>query len=151
MKTKSKVLMIVILVLVVLLLFFAASITWAPRVKRAVRKSELDGDYILCTWARVTGFEWYVESGYEGSRNEYCNIVGPSPLTELDLKYDFLIEGNVYVFYVEERREYYSDVLGETVPEYLVSGWDILWPVRHGPLFERLKSPGYILQSDLLR
>ena len=33
--------------------------------------------------------------------------------------------------------------------EYTVSGWDILYPVRHEAVFGIGKSPKYILTSDL--
>lgn len=151
MKSKSKII-ITIIISIALLLLFIGRCVWVsePIAKTAVVKNELDGIYVLCTRERVTGFDWRVVSGYESSsQNELCNISGVHPFEELNLKHDFVMAENTYVFYVEKRNEYYSEELGETVVEYVVSDWDILYPVRHGNILGLLKSPKYILESDL--
>ena len=150
-KLKDPVFIFIFIAIVLLLLFIDRSI-WItePIVKKSVLKKELDGTYILCQRERVTGFDWRVVSGYDSRiQNEYCNISGSNPLEELSLKYDFLIANNTYVFYVEERKEYYSEKMHEMVVEYVVSDWEILYPVRHGTIEGLLKSPNYILESDL--
>ena len=143
---------VAILIAMILLLLFAGRCIWASQSvgKKAVRKNELDGTYILCERVQVTGFQWLVVSGSEsGNQSEYCNISGANPFEEYKFTYDFLIAENTYVFYVEERKEYYSEVLGEMVVEYVASDWDILYPVRHGTLLERFQSPDYIIKGDL--
>ena len=119
-------------------------------VKEAVKKSSVSGEYILCQRARTTGFDWHVtDAGEIGNDGEFCRIVGADPFLELPLHYDFAMADNTFVFYVESRREYYSEEMRQPIVEYTVSGWDILYPVRHEAVFGIGKSPKYILTSDL--
>lgn len=152
MKRKTKVVIAVFLGMVILLLVLAGRYVWMPDsvVKTAIKENELEGIYILCVRERITGFDWRIVSENDlGAKNDLCNISGPSPFDDLDLKHDFVIADNTYIFHVVERNEVYSDELGEMITEYVVSGWDILYPVRHEVIFGLLKSPKYILESDL--
>ena len=120
-------------------------------IKTAVKEQDLpeDGNYIICDWTEVTGFNWYVSSSAGmGKRGTWCNIIGPSPY-DLHLDYEFTVARNQYVFYVESVREYYSKEIQEHVTEYTVTGWDILYPVRRESMLTLLKPPGCIIENDL--
>jgi hypothetical protein len=101
-------------------------------LKTAVKESELVGkNYILGEHVSVTGFDWYLikdENGEEGK--EYFNVIGPNPFEEFSLSYDFYVSGNIYIFYITKKRRYYSEKMREDMLEYIVTGWDILYPVR---------------------
>ena len=120
-------------------------------VKTAVRRSDLpkDGNYIICDWKWVTGYNWYVSSSEGmGKKGTWCNIIGPSPY-DLDLYYEFTISRNKYVFYVTDVQEYYSEEMSLHMVDYTVSGWDILYPVRRESMLTFLKPPGHIIENDL--
>ena len=146
---------ILLAILAALVLFFTVREHMVPAnqiVKEAVKKTSLSGDYILCQRARTTGFDWHVtDAGKIGNDGEFCRIVGADPFRELSFHYEFFMADNTFVFYVESRREYYSEEMRQQIVEYTVSGWDILYPVRHAPVLGIVKSPKYILISDLVR
>jgi hypothetical protein len=123
-----------------------------PIIRTAISRNDLDGAYILCKRERVTGFDWRIVGGNEYNETDrLCNIEGADPFGELNLKHDFVIAGNTYIFYITNRAEYYDNDLKETVAEYTVSGWDILYPVKHGTISGLFMSPKYILESDLIK
>lgn len=140
------------------LVFLASSLLYSKLsaesltiVRHAVKMSSLpeNGDYIICTWTQTTGYNWVISSSKGlGEEHAFCLISGPTPL-DLNLKYDFLISNNKYVFYVSNTREYYSSERQEDVIEYTVSGWDVLYPVRRESMITLLKNPKYILENDL--
>jgi hypothetical protein len=117
-------------------------------MKTAVTQSSLIGkNYVICRRARVTGFDWLVITDNNGMKYEYCNIIGANPFSELNLSDDFVFSDNRYVFYIIEKRVYYSEELHEDCLEFVVSGWDILYPVNHG-ILNLLNSPKYITLAD---
>ena len=119
-------------------------------IRTAVREKEVtDGNYILCKRTVTTGFDWaLIRDEYGNASNEVCNIVGANPFYELNLKADFVFSENIYVFYIEEKNTYYSEEMKMDMLEYVVTGWDILYPVKHGGL--NLFSPRkYITDKDL--
>ena len=122
--------------------------------RAAVFETELTRqDYILCKKASVTGFHWILIKDEDGKKTrEYCNVVGPTPFKELELRYDFVMADNTFVFYIEGKRVYYSEEIGLDVLEYVVTGWDVLYPVRHSDLFlfDLFGSKKYITENDLL-
>jgi hypothetical protein len=122
-------------------------------LKTAVKESELVGkSYILCQRVRVTGFDWILIKNEKGERTEeYLNIIGIDPFYELNLRYDFIISNNTYVFYITEKRKYYSEEMRENILEYVATGWDILYPVdRDGYLEYNLFGPRkYITKNDV--
>ena len=150
-KSKRAALFICIALPVIVFVLFSALSLSQPIVKTAIRKNRLpeNEEYVICRWTQTTGYNWIISSSKGlGEKHTFCRINGPTPL-DLDLKYDFLISSNKYVFYVTDVREYYSDELHEDVIEYTVSGWDILYPVRRESMITFLKTPKYILESDL--
>ena len=151
MKKRSLYLTVVILALIVGVIFFMRNFYTPDNVIRtAVKESELSGqNYILCKSVIVTGFDWVLIKNEDGKKtNELCNIVGPTPFKELKLDADFVWAQNTYIFYVVEKRMVYSEVTKQEEVEYLVAGWDILYPVKHGfPYF--LSPKKYITEKDL--
>jgi len=120
-------------------------------IKTAVKKdSLLDKPYILCKEAWVTGFDWVmIRDENDNEVYAFCNIIGPTPYTELPLRYEFSMAHNIFVFYVLERNEYYSEAMKENCVEYIVGGWDILYPIKHGNIFGVLRQNKYITTDDI--
>lgn len=145
--------MTIFLIIVAAVFMYVRYVQGSVQITRtAVFKDDIDVPYILCKHERVTGFDWRIVDGNANNGTDiYCNINGADPFSELNLKYDFRIAGNTYVFYVTNRTEYYDKDLKETAVEYTVSGWDILYPVRHGTIFGLLMSHKYIVESDLVK
>ena len=101
--------------------------------------------FIICKWVRITGFNFgLIKNEYGMSVREYVVVSGID--IESELSYEFLTAGNSFVFYVVEKREYFSEELGENCTEYIVSGWDVLYPVKHNSPLTRV--PKYILKND---
>ena len=112
--------------------FYMANIHTPQNIIRTARKeNELtEGSYILARLYRVTGFDWMLIQNENGeSVIEHINITGANPFTELRLSYEFEMGHNTFIFYIEERIERYSLGFGDVI-EYVVTGWDILYPVR---------------------
>ena len=115
-------------------------------VKEAVTTRDLRGkDYIICKWARVTGYNYTLVKDENGKRAKKYIIVSGVDV-ESKLSYEFLTAGNSFVFYVVEKKEYYSEELGEHCIEYIVDSWDVLYPVKHESVVTTI--PKYILISD---
>jgi hypothetical protein len=122
-------------------------------IKIAIDKSELNKkNYILCQPCSVTGSEWRLVGGSDIIKSpEYCIVNGADPEGELNLKYEFMTAGNTYIFYVLEEKVYYSETLGEQCKEYTVEGWDILYPAKHGVIFDGITFSKYITSDDTIR
>jgi hypothetical protein len=120
-------------------------------LKTAVKKSDLRGkSYILCQHEMVTGFDWIVIKNEFGKRtNEYCNIIGADPFGELNLRYEFVMADNVFVFYITEKRKYYCEKMNMNMLEYVVTGWDILYPVKRGELSDLFRRSKHITEDDV--
>ena len=120
-------------------------------VRAAVREGEFSGKYIICSRADTTGFDWFVEKDEYGDKTDvFCNIYGPTPFSELRFKPEFNEDViNSFVFYIDAKTVYYSEELNEDVTEYTVSGWDILYPVKHGGVFGMFGPREYITEDDL--
>ena len=116
--------------------------------KKAVTLKEIkDRDYIICKWTRVTGFNYKLLEDENGEKtNDYCFVTGLNP--EDELKYEVLTSYNTYILNVVEKKQYYSVIIDDILTEYVVDGWDILYPVRRETLFNT--APKYILESDYL-
>ena len=117
-------------------------------IKVAVTAKDLQrGNYIVCKWVRMTGFNYVLE------RNEYYirikkHVIISGVDLENELSYEFMTAGNSFVFYVVEKKEYYSEDLGDCT-EYIVDGWDVLYPVKHHSPITTI--PRYIVESDCYR
>jgi len=111
----------------------------------AVRRRELRGkNYIVCKWEAITGYNYQLIRDENGRRtNKLCLITGSSP--ESEIIYDLLISNNTYVLYVVEKKPYHFD--GEIGVEYVVDGWDVLYPVKRDSLFNI--SPKYVFKGEL--
>lgn len=122
----------------------------APILKTAITKKDIiKMKYILCKRIKTTGFDWVVIQDKEGNKvDEVCNIIGSDPFEELNLSYDFFMGDNTFIFYIEDRREYYSKELKQNCVEYHATGWDILYPIKHGRITGILESRWYITQND---
>jgi len=142
---------IVIITIVGLILWMKNSVSSDEILKTAVREQELpDGEYILCKEARVTGFDWMVVHNGQGEKiQEFCKITGSNPFEEVPLSYEFSMAHNIFVFHVVEKKIFYSDEMKQDCVEYVVSGWDILYPVKHGGLSGFLKPNNHIIKSGL--
>lgn len=104
----------------------------ATILRTAIKEKDLFGkQYILCKVERTTGFDWRVIKNEAGMRTiDLCNVIGSNPF-ELGLTYEFELADNTFIFYVEKKNTYYSDELAQEVIEYVATGWDILYPVKH--------------------
>jgi hypothetical protein len=143
--------MFFILVILFIVSNLPAFIRPSEVLKAAILKNALGGqNYILAQPCSVTGYEWRLAGG-TGANNafNYCIVKGENPESELNLKYEFMTAGNTFVFYVLEQEEYYSDVLGEQCVEYTVEGWDILFPVKHGSVFDGFSFSKHITVADI--
>ena len=155
MKTKS--LYVIIAIAIPVLMLVGVSIYmrnfYEPKdiLRTAVKESELKNEkYILCQQKIVTGFHWLLIKNEDGEKvYEFINIVGPTP-GELKLRYEFEMAQNTFVFYVEEKRMVYSEATKQYEIEYVVTGWDVLYPVKHGDLllFDLFGSKKYITKKD---
>ena len=108
-------------------------------LKEAVKKSELaDKKYIICEPTHIDGFDWYLIQDVEGrTLKAPCNIIGAYPFTELEVGHEFATAGNKFIFYVTEKK-----TANNSANEYLVTGWDILYPVKNSKsLLPKLWSP----------
>ena len=122
-------------------------------VKKAVQQSEiLESSYIFCKRARITGFDWQlVKNEYGNESNVFINIVGTSPFEDLEFSHEFVMSDNTYIFYIEERRDYYSEELKQDCVEYIVTGWDILYPVKHATLLGMFEPNTCITERDIIK
>ena len=118
--------------------------------RSAVKENQLIGKrYILCNAERVTGFDWLLVKDENGnSVNELCNISGVNLFEELPIKYE-LEMANTFVFYVAEKRMVFSEALGQDAIEYVVTGWDILYPIKRGNPLDLFSTKKYISEDDL--
>lgn len=148
------------LFLIVVLAFLIGSVIYmkcfhTPQtiLKTAVKETNLtDVQYILCKRAVTTGFDWLMIKDENGKEvRKYCNIIGKSPFKELNLNDEFIIADNVFVFYIEEKNMVYSEVTKQDEIEYVITGWDILYPIKHSDffVFNLFRSKKYITEKDL--
>jgi hypothetical protein len=146
---KALIIMVIILAITFIIIYIRYIRVPDYILKTAVTRSSLpDKDYIICQREMVTGFDWVVIADNNGKKNEYCNIVGANPYDELDLNDSIILADNSYIFYVVEKRQHYSEKMQQDIIEYVVSGWDIQYPVKHGSPFDVFISPKYITQND---
>jgi len=122
-------------------------------LKATIKESELVGkNYILAQRDLVTGFDWLLMQDENGERiGRYFNIIGPDPFDEIYLRYDFEVSDNTFVFYITDKRIYYSEKMSMEMLEYVVTGWDILYPVTRNQYTETdLFGPKkYITEGDV--
>ena len=119
-------------------------------IKIAVKEKDLsDRSYILCIRTVSTGFDWIMIKDEDGNKTyQHCIVIGVNPFAELNLSADFIFADNTYVFYIIEKRTVFSVVTNQYEVEYVVAGWDILYPVKHGfPDF--LSSKKFITEKDV--
>jgi len=119
-------------------LLFYVKIIYIPNniLKTGIKESELiDKNYILCQTVKVTGFDWFCIKDEDGNElKEYCHIVGPDPFKTFAFSYNFEMADNIFIFYVKEKRRYYSEEILEDILEYAVTEWDILYPVKQSDI-----------------
>ena len=120
-------------------------------LKTAVKETELTNtNYILCKRARTTGFDWLLIKNENGEKtDELCNINGPSPFDDYKLDYEFVMADNTFVFYVKEKQMKYSEAVSQDAIEFTVTGWDVLYPVKHSDMFDFSGERKYITENDL--
>jgi len=142
----KRILIAIIIVLVLLLVF-------APRgiIMVAVDKEEIEpAKYVICRPSMTTGADWVALEDDRGEVNEMCYIRGSKPFGGLALSGDITRAENMYVFYVEEKRRVYCELADAEVLEYVVSNWDILYPIKRDLVFfEFLRSKRYITHRDI--
>ncbi|MCL1917964.1 MAG: hypothetical protein FWG14_06565 [Peptococcaceae bacterium] len=145
--------MALILLLIGVTYFIQTIYTPETILKTAIKEKELsDRRYILCQRVRITGFDWELIKNEDGKKtNELCNVVGASPFSEYPFRHEFVIANNTYIFYVEEKNVVYSEEIKEDEIIYVVTGWDILYPVKHSEFFgfDLFKTKKYITPDDL--
>jgi len=148
-------LMLTAVVGMLLYMFYMKSIYVPPEkiLKTAVKKRQLAGkNYILCHSVKVTDFDWFCIKDEDGNElKEYCHIVGPDPFKTFAFSYDFEMADNIFIFYVKEKRRYYSEEILEDILEYVVTEWDVLYPVKHTEFwgFDLFKTSKYITENDI--
>jgi hypothetical protein len=121
-------------------------------LKEAVKRKDIpNSDYILCQWARVTGFDWRMIRNEEGEKTKkYIKISGVNSFIEFNFKYEFIMSRNTFSLYIEEKKTYYSEEKGMEVTEYTVTGWDILYPIKRESE-EFFTTKRYIVEGDLAK
>ena len=145
------IIIVIIIGVIVVTIGYCKILDSQDSVKKAIRIEDIspDQDYILAKMIRTTGYDWeLVEEDYKQSQYRlFCNIRGPNP-DDLHLEYIFWSCDNTYVFYVLECREYFNEEANELSLEYIVSGWDILYPVNRGG-FGLLRTNKHITSKDI--
>jgi hypothetical protein len=147
---------IILVLLSVLILSFILGnfINIYKPLKIALKENDLSKKkYILCKVTRVTGFDWLlIKDEYGNDTSEYINIIGPSPFNTFKLSYNFETAGNTFIFYVKEKNIVHYEEMRENGIEYVITGWDILYPVKHlnMRIFDFLFNSKYITEFDLL-
>jgi len=120
-------------------------------LRSAVKEYNLSGEnYILCQRERTTGFDWVLIKNEDGKkvRGEYCNVIGANPFDDFTFKHEFITAGNTFIFYIDEKQINYSEEMRMDIIEYIATGWDILYPVKHD-IFDIFNSKKYITEKDL--
>jgi len=140
----------IVLILSGVYLFFAHFHTPENIIREALKENALtERRYILCQLHRVTGFDWVLVQDENGEEvYDFIYITGANPIAEHKLSYEFEMGRNTYIFYVEEKNEGHLDYLGLETTEYIVSGWDILYPVRRVTFISPRR---YITLADIRR
>jgi hypothetical protein len=120
-------------------------------VKEAVMPDDFESlegkQYIICTWTLTTGYNYIILQDENGNTPDdpYCWVSGPRPDSELP--YTFMICHNTYILYYSDKIPYDFDN-GQT-HEYIVTGWDVLYPVKHpNPL---MMAPNHIVKVIMNR
>lgn len=146
-------LIIIIIFAITIILYFRNIHTPSFPIKEAIYKSEISSEnYIICKRARTTGFDWCVIVDENGNEcYEFCNITGVNPILDLNLKYDFAVADNTYVFYVDETDEVFSEAINGSAKVYNAVDWDILYPVHHGTAFDFFETKKYIYDNDRVK
>ena len=122
-------------------------------IKTAIKKSELNDlsvkKYILCKRAVTTGFDWLMIKDEDSKKTStFCNIIGVNPFTDLNLNLGWV--DNTFIFYIEKKKMIYSEATKKDELEYVVTGWDILYPVKRDELFDLFNSKKYITSRDVI-
>ena len=124
-----------------------AKIPESEIVKNTVTPKDLKGkEYIICRSVSITGYNYSLVRDENGKlhNNSLCLVTGTIPENALGYEYHSL---NTYVCYVADKKQYYSDIVGEEITEYIADGWDVLYPSkRETGVFNF--APGYVLKSD---
>lgn len=113
-------------------------------VKRTLHKHEIENEYIIGNWVAQTGYDYRLIRNEKGEfSRKLVRVTGVTP----KVTYEFLTI-NTFILYVEEKKEYYDTELGENVVEYVVNGWDVLYPAKHDdtPI---TSIPKYVLKRDI--
>ena len=152
MKKKLLYFTIAIFILIVgVIIFMNNFYTPTEILKTAVKGNELKNEnYILCKEAWVTGFDWRMIRDEDGKKTSiFCNIIGANPFSELKLRYEFSLCDNTFIFYIEEKGMAYSEATNQDEIEYVVTGWDILYPIKHNDFIDFFSSKKYITSKDV--
>ena len=113
-------------------------------VKKAVALKDLEGkQYIICDWVQVTGANYYIIQDENGNQPEdpYCVVTGACP--EKELSYDFMVFNKFVIYYSEKKP---VDFDGIDTIEYIATGWDVLYRIKHGNPF--IYAPNHVLKYD---
>ena len=141
---------IISLFTVVFGVWFYTAFIYKPNgiLRVALKEREIaEEKYILCRLYRVTGYDWFLIQDENGEDvNDFIYITGANPIADLKLSYEFEMGRSTYIFYIEKRHEVYSELLGENVVEYVVTSWDILYPVRRITFISPRR---YITEADV--
>jgi hypothetical protein len=122
-------------------------------MKFAVKLEELkklDNPYYLVKWTQTTVSNWMIigdETGYY-REVEYVVLCGEIP--DIVRNYDIAIGGNIYICYGEYVGEIETPAIEETISEYQLSGWDILYPIKREAIFP-FWPKAYLTHMDMNR
>ena len=116
-----------------------------PIVKEALKIDDLAGkEYIICELEE--GIDYYLVRDENGDDTyQYCMVTGVDLQSEL--KSSFLAAGNRFILYVVDKKQFFDAESGEDITEYIVDGWDVLYPVKNG---KAGILGDYVYESDML-
>ena len=144
---KKRIIPIVLILVAVFGIFYARNLHIPnDALKKAVKIDEITSEnYILCKRERVTGFDWCTVLDENGNDQEvFCNITGIDPYDEFNFKYEFSMEYNTFIFYIDGVDLVYNEAADKETKVYNVVGWDILYPVKHEALFGFFNSKHFL-------
>lgn len=144
----KKIVISITLVFLSVVAFFVYQI-WP--VKFAIKADDLknsDRSYYLVKWTRATASTWMIIGDQTGEYSEAQYVVLQGNVPDIVSNYDIAIGQNIYVCYGEYLGERENLDTGETIGEYQITDWDILYPVRRNSVFP-FWPKSYLSQMDM--
>jgi len=139
------------IIIIVFLFLIAVFVYNILPEKYAVKREDLlnsNEAYYLVEWVRTTGIEWMIVGDQTGlySEAKYAMLIGEVP--DIVSNYSIATARNTYVCYGEYIGEKENTILGETLSEYIMIGWDILYPIKRNTVLPFWPS-SYLSRMDM--